>query len=129
MPPTRFHGLRHTSASLALAAGVPLKVVSDRLGHSSTGITADLYSHVLPVVAHDAAEAIAALVWLVPQNEKRGDVSASLAQTEAETTEEEENDENCRSGRVPREGLDPPTRGLRFGRTPDREGTDEPGPV
>lgn len=82
LPPIRFHGLRHTSASLALAAGVPLKVVSDRLGHSSTSITADLYSHVLPVVAHDAAEAIAALVHLMPQNEKRGDVSASLARTE-----------------------------------------------
>ena len=41
LPPIRLHDLRHTSASLALAAGVPLKVVSDRLGHSTIGITAD----------------------------------------------------------------------------------------
>jgi integrase len=62
LPPIRFHDLRHTSASLALAAGVAMKVVSDRLGHSTTGITADLYTHVSPVVARDAAAAIAALV-------------------------------------------------------------------
>jgi len=61
LPSIRFHGLRHTSASLALAAGVPMKVVSDRLGHSTTTITADLYSHVLPAVARDAADAIGAL--------------------------------------------------------------------
>jgi len=38
-----------------------MKVVSDRLGHSTTTITADLYSHVLPAVARDAADAIGAL--------------------------------------------------------------------
>lgn len=55
----RLHDLRHTSASLALAAGVPLKVVSDRLGHSTIAITANLYTHVSPAVAQDAADAIA----------------------------------------------------------------------
>ena len=44
--PITFHGLRHTSATRALAAGVPVKVVSERLGHSKTSITLDLYSHV-----------------------------------------------------------------------------------
>lgn len=58
----RLHDLRHTSASLALSAGVPMKVVSDRLGHSSTAITADLYTHVSPVLAQDAADRIAAAV-------------------------------------------------------------------
>ena len=62
LPRIRFHGLRHTSASLALAAGIPLKVVSDRLGHSPLGITADLYTHVLPAVASQAADAIGALL-------------------------------------------------------------------
>jgi integrase len=62
LPVIRFHGLRHTSASLALAAGVAMKVVSDRLGHSTTGITADLYTHVVPAVAQDAADAIARLI-------------------------------------------------------------------
>lgn len=62
LPAIRLHDLRHTSASLALAAGVPMKVVSERLGHSSTAITADLYTHVVPLVAQDAADRIAALV-------------------------------------------------------------------
>jgi integrase len=62
LPPIRFHALRHTSASLALAAGVPMKVVSERLGHSSTGITADLYTHVSAAVGRDAADAIAGIV-------------------------------------------------------------------
>ena len=62
VPPIRFHGLRHTSASLALAAGVAMKVVSERLGHSAIAITADLYTHVAPTVAQDAADAIARMV-------------------------------------------------------------------
>lgn len=59
LPPIRLHDLRHTAASLALQAGVPLKVVSELLGHSSLAITADTYTSVLPVVAHAAAEAVA----------------------------------------------------------------------
>ena len=51
-----FHGLRHGHASLMLAAGVHLKVVSERLGHSTIGITADLYTHVADEV-HEAAAA------------------------------------------------------------------------
>ncbi|BEP13838.1 site-specific integrase [Acidothermaceae bacterium B102] len=62
LPTIRFHDLRHTSASLALAAGIPMRVVSDRLGHSSTAITADLYTHVVPSVAMGAAQAIADVV-------------------------------------------------------------------
>lgn len=52
----RLHDLRHTHASLMLARGVHLKVVSERLGHSSIGITGDIYSHVLPSVQREAAE-------------------------------------------------------------------------
>jgi integrase len=52
------HGLRHTWATLALQAGVPAKVVSERLGHSSVGMTLDRYSHVLPTMQEDAAEAV-----------------------------------------------------------------------
>ena len=43
----RFHDLRHTAASLMILEGVPLKTVSDILGHSSISITADIYGHVL----------------------------------------------------------------------------------
>lgn len=62
VPRIRLHDLRHTHASLALAAGIELKVVSDRLGHSTTAITSDLYTHVIPAVARDAAERIAASI-------------------------------------------------------------------
>ena len=54
----RFHDLRHTHASLMLAVGVHLKVVSERLGHATIGITGDLYSHVMPSLQRDAIEKI-----------------------------------------------------------------------
>lgn len=60
--PLTFHGLRHAHASLMLAGGVHLKVVSDRLGHSSIAITADLYSHVAPAVDDEAAAALDGLL-------------------------------------------------------------------
>lgn len=49
------HGLRHTGATLLLRAGVPLHVVSRRLGHRSTDFTARVYAHVLPSQEADAA--------------------------------------------------------------------------
>ena len=42
----KFHGLRHTWATCALEAGVPLSVVSERLGHSDERVTAQVYQHV-----------------------------------------------------------------------------------
>ena len=62
LPRITFHGLRHTSATLALAAGVHPKVVQERLGHSSIGITLDLYSHSVPGMQAEAASQVAALV-------------------------------------------------------------------
>lgn len=58
LPTIRLHDLRHTHATLALKAGVHPKVVSERLGHATVGITLDLYSHVAPSLAKDAAEQI-----------------------------------------------------------------------
>ena len=58
LPRIRLHDLRHTHATLALKAGVHPKVVSERLGHATVGITLDLYSHVVPSLARDAAEQI-----------------------------------------------------------------------
>ena len=58
----RLHDLRHGQASLMLAAGVPLAVVSKRLGHSSVSLTADTYSHLLEGVGRQAAEAASGLV-------------------------------------------------------------------
>jgi integrase len=66
MPRVRLHDLRHTWATLALQAGVPLKVVSERLGHATTAVTADTYSHVAPGMQTDAAEKVAALIFGVP---------------------------------------------------------------
>jgi integrase len=51
----RFHDLRHTCATLLLAARVNPKVVSEMLGHASVAITLDIYSHVLPDMQQDAA--------------------------------------------------------------------------
>ena len=62
LPRIRLHDLRHTHASLALAAGIDVKVVSARSGHSSTAITSDLYTHVIPAVARQAADTIASSV-------------------------------------------------------------------
>jgi integrase len=62
LPPIRLHDLRHGAASLALEAGVDLKVVSDQLGHSSIVLTADTYVSVLPALAMQAAEKTARLV-------------------------------------------------------------------
>ncbi len=62
MPQIRLHDLRHTHASLALQAGIPAKVVSERLGHASVAFTLDVYSHVVPGLQEDAAQRIAALV-------------------------------------------------------------------
>ncbi len=58
----RLHDLRHGQASLMLAAGVPLAVVSKRLGHSSIAMTSDTYSHLLEGVGRDASERAMALV-------------------------------------------------------------------
>ena len=51
----RFHDLRHSHATQLLRQGVHPKIVSERLGHSSVGITLDTYSHVLPGMQEDAA--------------------------------------------------------------------------
>ena len=46
LPLIRFHDLRHSHASLLLKEKVPVKVISERLGHSNTNITLDIYSHI-----------------------------------------------------------------------------------
>lgn len=51
----KFHGLRHTCATLLLKNGTPIKVVSERLGHKRVEITMDIYAHVLPSMQQEAA--------------------------------------------------------------------------
>jgi integrase len=54
----RFHDLRHASATYLLQAGVPVQMVSQRLGHSRTSTTTDTYAHILPGMGRHAAEVL-----------------------------------------------------------------------
>ena len=63
VPPIRFHDLRHTHATLALASGVHYKVVQERLGHSKFTTTLDIYGHLLPNMQSEAAETIARAIF------------------------------------------------------------------
>ena len=56
--PITLHGLRHTHASLLIAAGVPLKIVSERLGHSQTSTTAEIYAHVSKTMQQQAVDVL-----------------------------------------------------------------------
>jgi integrase len=64
LPRIGVHGLRHTSAVLAMRAGVPPKVVQHRLGHASIAITMDTYSHVIEGMQREASSAISAVMGL-----------------------------------------------------------------
>ncbi|HUY73238.1 MAG TPA: tyrosine-type recombinase/integrase [Candidatus Dormibacteraeota bacterium] len=54
----RFHDLRHSCASLLLAQGVAPRVVMETLGHSRISVTLDTYTHVLPALQREAADAM-----------------------------------------------------------------------
>lgn len=62
LPVIRIHDLRHTYATIALAAGTHPKVVAERLGHSTIAITLDTYSHVLPSLEESTANRLAELI-------------------------------------------------------------------
>ncbi len=66
LPRIRLHDLRHTHATLLLKAGVPITVVSERLGHSTPGFTMATYQHVLPGMQAEAARAFAGLLEPLP---------------------------------------------------------------
>jgi integrase len=61
-PPVRLHDLRHSAATIALQAGVDIKVVSEQLGHSTTTLTRDTYQSVSKSLHHEAASAVAAKI-------------------------------------------------------------------
>jgi integrase len=58
----KFHGLRHTSATMALQAGEPVHVVSERLGHANVTMTWQVYAHVLKDAQEKAARTMGALL-------------------------------------------------------------------
>ena len=72
VPAIRLHDLRHTHATLMLKHGVPLKVVSERLGHSTPAFTMAVYQHVLPGMQRDAANIFARLITPADQDDAAG---------------------------------------------------------
>lgn len=71
LPHIRFHDLRHINATLMLKNNIPAKIASERLGHSSIGITLDLYSHVLKEMQNDAASKLDDIIF--KSNEEKDD--------------------------------------------------------
>lgn len=63
LPRLVLHGLRHTWATLALQEGIDIKIVSERLNHSSTHVTREIYTHVTPPMQSDAAERVARTIF------------------------------------------------------------------
>ncbi len=63
LPRLTAHGLRHTSATLMLANGVPPKVAAERLGHADATLFTNLYSHVTPTMQREAADKIGAALF------------------------------------------------------------------
>jgi integrase len=72
LPRIRLHDVRHTHASLLLKAGVPVKVVSERLGHATASFTLDVYSWVLPGMQADAAAIFSRLMSANSAEEPNG---------------------------------------------------------
>ncbi len=62
LPRVRLHDLRHLAATIMIAAGVPLALVSKTLRHSRVGITADLYSHLTREAALAATDSLGAVL-------------------------------------------------------------------
>jgi integrase len=63
LPKIRLHDLRHTHATIGLEVGVPMKVMSDRLGHATAAFTQDVYVGAVPVLEREAAESVARAVF------------------------------------------------------------------
>jgi hypothetical protein len=67
LPSIRFHALRHTHGSLLIKDGIPVKVVSERLGHANIAFTMQTYQHILPGMQADAAKATERLTRPAPR--------------------------------------------------------------
>jgi integrase len=62
LPPLSFHGLRHCAASLMLASGADIAVVSKLMGHASITVTSDVYGHLVGTIAQQAVDGAANLI-------------------------------------------------------------------
>ncbi|KJS62216.1 tyrosine-type recombinase/integrase [Streptomyces rubellomurinus] len=72
LPKIGLHDIRHTAASIMIAAGIPLAVVSKTLRHSNLAITVDLYGHLLKESADDAVKALAAALDQADAHQRNG---------------------------------------------------------
>jgi integrase len=63
VPRIRFHDMRHTAATLLIAQGVPVNVVSQMLGHSSAAMTLGVYVHMSPTMGREAAAVMGRTLW------------------------------------------------------------------
>jgi integrase len=61
--PIKFHGMRHTCATLLLQAGEPVHVVAERLGHKRVEVTLNIYAHVLPDMQLSAARRLDSILY------------------------------------------------------------------
>jgi integrase len=82
LPRLTAHGLRHTSATLMLANGVPAKVAAERLGHADPTLFTNLYSHVTPTMQREAAAKIGAALFGAPT--RADELKAITAQAQKE---------------------------------------------
>lgn len=74
MPEIHLHSLRHTHASLLINSNITAKVISDRLGHSTTKTTLDTYSHVFAESEVKAMQAIDMVLFHTTENDTEKDV-------------------------------------------------------
>ena len=68
IPERRFHDLRHTYATMSISLGIPIKTISETLGHYSTAFTMDVYGHVTQQMQDDAASLIQASIMARKRN-------------------------------------------------------------
>lgn len=73
----RLHDARHTAATLLLAQGIPARVAMQILGHSQISLTLGTYSHVIPELAREAADAMTTALWDDVENQSAANVAAS----------------------------------------------------
>jgi len=90
LPRIRLHDVRHSYATAALKAGIPAKVISERLGHSTAAFTLQTYTHVIPGMDQDAADTVAKLILARPVIPAASAADGSiLGSIEPEETSEE----------------------------------------
>jgi hypothetical protein len=70
-------------ATAALAAGIPAKIVSERLGHANVQITLDIYSHVIPGLDEQAAATVARLILEGSETASMGSLGSDAANSAA----------------------------------------------